>query len=764
MKFSFSFFIIFALIFKSLVYAQNPERELGIKKSKVPIKLDGILEEEAWQHAAEAGNFKLILPFDTAFAKHQTVVKMSFDDKFLYVGAVIYQDRNKYTISSLKRDFAGGSGDVFTINIDTFKDKLNGIQFALSPLNVQREGLISLGVETDNSWDNKWYSEVKNYDDKWVAEIAIPFTTLRYKVSENYNSWRINFARNYLKSNELSSWYPVPRNFPPASLAFTGLLIWEDAPPKPGANISLIPYLSANTSKEISRNEQLEPIMTNRNNGINVGMDAKVAITPSLNLDLTVNPDFSQVEVDQQQTNLSRFELFFPEKRQFFIENSDLFGTFGFPNTRPFFSRRIGITRNAVTGLAQQVPIIAGARLSGKLNDDWRIGLMNMQTKKVDFGANEFLPATNYAVGVLQRKLFTRSSIGAIVVNKENFLDKLPANTQEKYKQFNRVAGLEFNYYSPNNRIEIETYFHQSFSPIQQNDAASIAHYMGYNHPNIELNLGLMRIGKNYQAEMGFVPRNGIYQVFRPFSFTLNPKNQKIASKIVAYGVGMDGNDVFDLKGKRLDSETVPYLFLNTPANASISAGYYMAFTHLFFPFDPTNSADNPDPDFAKRGIPLEEGDYRYQTVFIEFSTPQRNSFFGNVLAYSGRYFNGYTSVVNSSMTYRLQPIGTFSLDLNYTNIRLPSPHNSVKYILLGPKAELAFSKSLFLSTFYQYNSQTNNTNINTRLQWRFKPVSDLFLVYTDNYFAQEISKYRIQPWTPKNRALILKITYWLNV
>jgi hypothetical protein len=760
MKFAFlSIFLLF-LFANHKTSAQKTAKEFHIKKSKSAIKLDGVLDEPAWLISELADKFFLNKPYDSSYAVHQTEVKLTFDEKFLFIGVKAYQPKSSYTVSSFKRDFESGTSDVFSVNIDTFKDKLNGFQFSVTPLNVQREGLISLGEMLDISWDNKWYSQVKNYEDYYVIEMAIPFTTLRYKVSENTNSWNINFGRFYMQSNEVGTWSPVPRNFRPNNLAFAGALIWDDAPPKPGANISLIPYLSANFSQDFPRNDKLESLQQVTNSKIGVGLDAKVAVTPSLNLDLTVNPDFSQVEVDQQQTNLSRFELFFPERRQFFIENSDLFGTFGFPDTRPFFSRRIGITRNRITGLAQQVPILAGARLSGKINQDWRIGLMNMQTKRVDFGGNEFLPATNYSVAVLQRKVFNRSSIGGVFVNTE----RLGQNISEDLNRFNRVAGLEFNFNSKDNRLETETYYHQSFVPNGGTDASSVAHFTGYHHPNIDLNLGAVRIGKDYRAEMGYVPRTGIINLYRPATLILNPRNPRIAKFINAYGFSLEGSDVFDLNGKRLDSETPISFYFNTPGGAEFSTGYYMAFTHLFNEFDPTNASDNPNPDFSKNVKPLPIGDYRYQTVFINFETTKRKNIFGEFLYYGGEYFNGKTNVVEASVNYRLQPIGTIAMDLNYTDINLPSPYNSVKYWLIGPKAELSFNKSLFFSTFFQYNTQTNNSNINSRLQWRFKPVSDLFLVYTDNYFAQDISKYRINAWTPKNRALVLKITYWLNV
>lgn len=755
-------FLFFILI--SFSGLGQSDRTYSIRKTTDPIKIDGILDEIMWESAQIATSFSLTRPYDTAQAAYQTEVRLAFDQQFLYVAAKVYQKRNTYTISSFRRDFEGGTSDVFTINFDTYKDQLNGFQFGVSPLNVQREGLIFNGQEIDYSWDNRWFSQVKNYEDYWTLEFAIPFKTLRYKINPGDNSWRVNFGRNFMLTNEVSNWSKVPRNFRSHNLGFAGTLNWEDAPPTPSTNIALIPYASAGIQRDFPRNpENLQSLgpTTLRSSGI--GFDAKVAVTPALNLDITVNPDFSQVEVDQQQTNLSRFELFFPERRQFFIENADLFGSFGFPSTRPFFSRRIGLARNPRTGLVQQVPITAGVRLSGKLNDDWRIGVLNMQTRKTQVG-EDVLPAANYSLVTLQKKIWTRSALSGFVANKETFTQSLSPSQQNDFNRFNRVAGLEFNFFTPDNRWEAESYAHYSFTPNAGTDASSVGQYIGYHHPNIDLNLGVNRIGQDFVAETGFVPRRGVITVFRPATLILNPKNDQISKRINAYGIGMDGQDTYDLQGKLLDRETGVFAYITSPTRSEFSAGYFMGYTYLFSPFDPTNAQDNPDPLFSRDVIPLPVGGYNYQAFFLNLETGARKNLQGMIDWFIGDYFNGKGTGLQGRLTYRLQPIGTFSLDANFTAIDLPKPYHSIRYWLVGPRAELAFSRSVFFSTFFQYNTQTNNTNINTRLQWRFKPVSDLFIVYTDNYFAESIRHFQIPAWTPKSRALVVKFTYWLNM
>ena len=346
------FFAIACLSCSVCVFAQkkNAAFQLSIHKTASLITIDGMSNETAWQEATTAGNFFMVLPMDTSHARVKTEVKMTYNDKYLYLLATCYKAANGVNmVESLHRDFNFGKNDNFLVFIDPFEDGTTGFSFGANADGAQWDGTMYSGGSVDLNWDNKWLSAVKNEDNKWVFEAAIPFKTLRYK--KDLLHWGINFSRNDLKTTEKSAWAPVPRQFPTASLAYTGTLLWDAPPPNPHKNISIIPYFLTSTAKDYT---------TGKTSGIlgREGADVKLTFSTALNLDLTVHPDFSQVEVDQQVTNLSRYELFFPEKRQFFLENGDLFGNFGYGDTRPFFSRRIGLS----------VPINAGARLSGKLN------------------------------------------------------------------------------------------------------------------------------------------------------------------------------------------------------------------------------------------------------------------------------------------------------------------------------------------------------------------------------------------------------------
>src|ERR1700754_1744248 len=369
--------LFFTLPFYVVAQKKNAGFELHIRRAEGPVRIDGFINEPAWQHAEKAGNFFMVLPMDTSHANLRTEVRMTYDDKNVYLVAECFDaGPGPDMVESLHRDFSFVKNDNFIFFIDPFEDQTSGFSFGANAAGGQWDGLMYEGGKVDLSWDNKWSSVVRRYSDRWVLEIAIPFKTLRYR--NGLTHWGINFSRNDLKGAEKSSWAPVPRQFPTASLAYTGVLVWDEEPPTSSSNVSIIPYALAGVTKDYADNKAAAFKK-------DIGGDAKIAVTPSLNLDLTVNPDFSQVDVDQQVIDLSRYQLFFPEKRQFFLENGDLFYNFGYSDIRPFFSRQIGL----------QQPIDFGARLTGKLDKDWRIGAMDIQTE--NSGANS-MEGANYGV------------------------------------------------------------------------------------------------------------------------------------------------------------------------------------------------------------------------------------------------------------------------------------------------------------------------------------------------------------------------------
>jgi len=682
------------------------------------------MNDAPWQEAETAGDFFMVTPMDTSRARVNTEVKMTYDKENLYIIAICHLPvKAPYMVESLRRDFIFGKNDNFIFFLDPFNDLTNGYTFGANAAGAQWDGTLYEGGKADLNWDNKWVSVVKNYDDKWIFEAAIPFKTIRYK--KGITQWGVNFSRMDITVAEKSSWAPVPRQFPTAALAYTGQLAWDQPLPDPGLNLSVIPYVLTGISKDYI----LDSKASFRKE---VGADAKIALTSSLNLDLTVNPDYSQVEVDKQVTNLDRFELFFPEKRQFFLENNDLFGNFGLTNIRPFFSRRIGLG----------VPISFGARLSGNIDKNWRIGIMDMQTKKIkEIG----LPAQNFTVLAFQRKVFARSNIRMIFINKQS-LNYEPGrdSTKPQYSLYNRNIGAEYNLASSNNLWTGKLMLLKSFTPGTNNNSFTQAALLQYSSRHWLLTWQQEYVGRHYTADVGYVPRNNYIKLNPYIGYLFFPKK---IGKVLSHGPRYIGTWYYNSSFKETDNENMLLYIFNLRDQSIFDVWVADNYTQLLQPFDPTNS----NKDSLAAGT-----EHRWKAFGIEyFSKPQRLFTYNISTRFGGYYANGNRYNVTADIGYRFQPYVGITLSAAYNDIHLPAPWNNTRFWLVGPRFDITFTNKIFLTTFVQYNSQQKNINLNTRFQWRYRPASDLFLVYTDNYYSS--------PLYVRNRAFVLKATYWWN-
>jgi len=711
-----------------------PEKIIWINKSDTIITLDGDLSEWPWQNTSSASAFRQHFPSDTSLAVSKTEVMFTYDDRNLYVAIISHDELpGEYIVQSLRRDFSGLLNDHVTIYLDPYDDLSNGFVFGITPLGVVKEGLISGGDDVSSNWDNVWCSKVKRYDKRWVAEIRIPFKSIRY--NDKATNWNIQINRNDLKRNEISTWTSVPRQFRPWSLAYAGSLLWDSPPPKAGLNIAIIPYIIGSGAKNFENQGDVEE-------DFNAGFDAKVALSSALNLDITVNPDYSQVDVDQQVTDLSRFELFFPEKRQFFLENNDLFGDYGFPRSRPFFSRRIGLNSQ----------IIAGARLSGKVGDKWRIGLLNVQTQSVNNNIGDDIPAYNFGVVTFQRQVFGRSNIAGIIVNKQalNYIKDQEEDSLEfgGQNEFNRVYGLEYNLLSTDNRLSGNAFIFKSDDP--ENQSKDLAHgaYINYRWPNLRLGWSHEYIGGDYNAESGFTPRTGFVR-FGPFvNYDFYPEN----SKINRHGPVFRYSNYFNSQGELTDRYVRFSYLIRFLSSSNFEFRINESFIKLSRDFDPTKKSRKDSTV-----VPLTAGsEYSwYESSLAYRSNFRKNIFFSTSVGYGG-YYNGNRLILDGLVNFRFPPILNVGLNFSYNNIQLPDPHADASYWLVGPKIDFTFTDNIFWTTFIQYNQQADNLNINSRFQWRFKPVSDIFLVYTDNYLPMSLNS--------KNRAIVFKMSYWFNL
>lgn len=690
----------------------NANYVLHVKKATGPIKLDGIFDEPDWKTAEKATDFHRVLPVDTGLAKSPSEVMMTYDDKAFYIAVIFYDTvPGKRPVESFRRDFVFGNNDNFLVFFDTFLDQTNGFSFGVSACGAEWDGTQSNGGTVNLNWDCKWQEKTVQYKDRWVSEMRIPFRSVRFR--SGTDRWYVNFSRLDLKTNEKSAWAPVPRQFATASLAYAGVLQWDRPLPKSPMMFSVIPYVFGGVSRDF---EAGTPTHYRKD----FGFDAKLGLTTSMNLDLTYNPDFSQAEVDQQVTNLDRFELFYPEKRQFFLENSDLFSNYGFSNITPFFSRRIGL----------DAPVLAGARLSGKLGENWRLGLLDMQTERTFDQLSR-----NFLVASLQRRMFSRSNIGFIFVNKE-YTDEPGA------AQFNRVAGMDYNLASRNNLWSGKLFYHRSFSPENPGKEFAQGAALAYDTRRVHLSLDEASVGENYRAETGYVPRTG-YNFLNPkFRFLWIPNR-----KVVSHGPVLDASYYFDPAWSQQIDHSVSLSYkAEFSSRVIVDAGFREVYTRLREDFDPTHISQ----------VVLKKGtEYSDRMVFADFFSDTRTLFNYTASMGSGGFYGGTMSYLSGQLIWRYQPYVRMMLNFSYNDINLQGGFERARFLLLGPKLDLTLSQKVFFSSFVQYNEQAKNMNINLRFQWRYQPVSDLFVVYTDNYYTGN--------WSPRNRALVVKLSYWFN-
>ena len=734
------FFLSFYFwVLSYVLFAQNNAEvyQLNIQRMNEKIRLDGVLDESFWEDVEIATNFWLNFPVGGTPVDNevQTTVKITYDDDFIYLGVECY-GKGPFLVQSLKRDSDSfWNGDAFAVVFDPVNERTNGVIFGVNPGGVQTEALITgeparRGGQLsgyNKAWDNKWYTQASVTENGWTAEMMIPFKSLRFG---RKGHWGINFIRVDAQNNANHSWAPVPIQFYGTDLGYLGQLIWDKPPRNEKGNISLVPYLLGNVYKDYESKSDLSQSFA-------LGMDAKIAINSNLNLDLTVNPDFSQVDVDEQQTNLTTVNLRFPERRLFFLENSDIFSNFG-TNAKPFFSRKIGLDDDGNT-----IPIIYGARLSGNLNKNLRIGLMNTQTQEQE------LPGNNYSSFALHRRILKRAVLRGYFHNRVGYTD---GSVQED--NFNRIGGLEFNYSSEDSKWRAVTGYGLAFSNENQNENHLFNLFGGYGGRAFNVMVNISGLGDNYINDFSLIPRQKHYDALEDTTYILGfnhwwatmgykfyPKNTFINQH--GFSLTTNGDRTATSSELIQDKHQLSYKFLMKNTSA-LDLSYAHEGVNLLYPFGFTDNE------------PLPAQLYRFDYGQIKYVTDRRREIKLTSGFRYGSFYNGTRTEFSLAVDYRVQPWGNFSLNFVQNDLEFSGNYGAEQLLLFGPKAEINFSKNFFWTTFMQYNTQSDNFNINSRLQWRYMPMSDLFIVYSDNYMVEHFG--------PRNRGLVLKLNYWFNL
>ena len=692
---------VFGLLFGACLTAQNSTIEYVNSK----IKIDGNLNESTWSQLDNYTNFHNLLPTDIGLAKNQTSVKIFHDGEFIYVGAVYNDTTDRRQVSSLKRDVSIGISDAFVIVFDTQNQQQNGNLFAVNAYGTQVDALVekvNTGYGLNFSWSTVWKAKATVKGTQKIFEIAIPFKALN--ISNKNTEFGMQFYVRDIKNNSWTIFTDISRNYPTFDLRFTKTFAVQNFPKSSKSKFTITPSITSNFQKDV--------LNDTKSNTFKPSLDVQYNVTSSLKLDATINPDFSQIDVDQQVTNLTRFSVFFPERRNFFIENSDLFSNLGVQGVNPFYSKRIGADSSIKFGL----------KLSGNISPKTRIGVLNVQTNEEDLNASQ-----NFGVFIAEQQMSNNFTSTGFLVNKQSSDD------------YNRTFGVNLNYKSDNNKWIALANVSKS---VKEGVLGSNNFYhagVWYNTRSLTWNTSIKQVDKNYITEVGFTPRlynydavnnlvirEGYYQSNTGFKYEkFYNKSHKLNSfRIVNYS----NDSYFNKNGKLTQSSH----FLNSALFFNDLSAIYYVYEHdyinLNYGFDPLSNGNSLAP-----------GRYNFGILKIGYNSANNQKFRYRVNFQKGNYYSGKRIAAGAYINYQLLP---------FANLQLNYDVNSIDLDVLGKETfhltrftgEVFFNNRLNWTTYLQYNTQRDNFNVNTRLQWEYNPLSYVYLVVSDN-FNKDISR-----------------------
>ena len=704
------------------------DRKLPATRASGPIELDGRLDEPSWATAPLAKNFVQNDPREGEPATFDTEVRLLYDDDALFIGVFAKDDSpGEIIINELRKDFNTANGDGFQIVIDTFHDQRNGYQFAINPAGAKWDSQMSNeGRDQNANWDGVWDVKARIAEDGWYAEIRIPFRTLKF-AQEPLQTWGINFQRRLRRLNENSYWSPLQRIHQLTRVSMAGTLEGLQGL-RPGANLRIKPY------GLVSSNRLPDGDVDGDFDG---GFDVKYGVTSGLTWDFTVNTDFSQVEADEQQINLTRFSLFFPEKRDFFLENSGVF-QFGAGSERGgaggggggrqnvsqdmilFFSRQIGL---AATGDA--IPILGGTRLTGRVGA-FSVGALNIQQRRSDD-----TPSTNYTALRLRRDLFGSSDFGVMFLNKD------ASGTHD-----NRAVGADANFRFFRdltlNLAVAKTESAQAVVPGVGGDWYSKGSF-GYRNDFWEFTGAYQTIGDRFNNEMGFVPRTGVNN-----------------------GEFQGGAHIRPAWARTWLRETYPHFRIESFTRQH-GLGLESRYMDWHWPITLQNSTFievgiNPNVEVirkpftinSRRNIQIVPGRYEFNENFALWRSNAAApvSFTGR---YSiGQFYDGYRRGYEFGTTVRTNEHFNVSGNVAFNDIELSQ--GAFTTTLVTGRVNYFFNTKVFLNALLQYNTDARQWSSNVRFNLIHRPLSDIFLVYNERRESRTGNL--------MDRALVAKMTY----
>jgi hypothetical protein len=711
---------------------QSPDsrRTVSAVAARAPITLDGALDEEAWREAEPATDFVQAEPHEGQPATESTEVRVVFDADALYLGIVCHDAAPRdQIVNDIRKDFTPGEQDSFEVILDTFADRRNGFVFAVNPKGAKSDTQIANeGRDVNTNWDAVWSVATETNAAGWSAEVRIPFKTLRFTRGAD-NVWGVNFSRHIRRKNEIDYWSPVPRVYNLYRTGFGGTLAGlPDA--SQGRNLRIKPWMAANSTRGVGASDY-----SKRGRA---GIDLKYGVTPSLTLDVTVRPDFAQAEADEQQVNLTQFSLFYPEKREFFLENSGMFYFGDIPresrvgNARfsppeeemlLFFSRRIGLT-----DAGDEIPILAGGRLTGRAGG-FGIGAMTIET-----GSQRARDGDNYTVLRMRRDVLGNSDVGAIVLNRQS-----AANSHDRNSVFGADANFRFK-----RALSINGFLTKSDTPGVIGGQMAGKGSITWNDNRVHGQYSLLSVGDNFRDDIGFIKRTGIRKHFTDVGVRSRPEAlRKIGIRELhphtRWNIYTDQRNV-----KVTHANHIGYgVFLEN--GGYVEAAWNGRFERLDTPF-----RIRPDQRFAP-------GSYSWNEYYLELETNHSRKVSGSALLTTGGFWSGTQKTSKAGLLVRPSYHLTFDMALQRNDISLPFPMHDFVTNLVSSRIGYAFNTRTFLDTLLQYNTDLKQFSANVRFDLIHRPLSDLFVVYNE----QQLTNQTVPVST--GRGLIVKYTHMLS-
>ena len=725
------------LIFQTLCFAYNPDYVITADAAIIEPIIDGhIINDPAWQSLPEVNTFIQKSPDEGEAVTEKTVVKVMYSTEVLYIAAVCYDDSpEKIVIIDTRRDAPLNNTDSFMFILDTFQDQQNGYVFGTNAGGIEYDAQVSKGGEGMSistrrqsvgtgdayniNWDAVWKVQTNIGDYGWSAEFAIPFKTLRY-AKENEQEWGINFQRVIAHKHEQVFWAPIPRQYSLNRLMNAGTITGIKVPNV--RTLKIMPYTLGSKNSVYSETEY-------SSTASDFGLDAKFGVTSSLILDLTYNTDFAQVEADEQQINLDRFSLFFPEKRGFFLENAGLFSigenTFSGPDIEMFFSRRIGISPNG-----EPLPIVGGGRLTGTAGG-FRIGALNMQTKAV----NNVTDGDNYSVLRIKKELPNRTSYGVIMTNRTGLgTDGNLNNSYAIDASLGVGEAIQFIGFAAKSDPDQD---------IQNGDTGTYAYLLESNRntKTLTTQLRFTEVGDNFNPEIGYVKRQGYRKILFRILNRTRPKDTfgllEIRPHISFWGYW------------KLDG------FLET---ARLHVDNHWEFRNGYRIDTAINFLNEGVVDTFEiaAGVMVPSGRYDHKEIQIRSNTNLTKPFNIIMVNKIGGFFGGYRQNVDLTIGNRFGNRFTSEIISKYNDVHLPGG-NFITH-LIRTRLTYAFSPKIYIQFLIQYNNQSDEWSINSRFIWQKSAATGLYLVFNQTQDYDGI------PIDYKTTSMVFKYSYLFDV